>query len=61
MEKIEKPTRTVNVISVDELKSPTPLLITQMNGFLTMKRYQYAAIYTDKVSRISYVYLQNMA
>eukprot|EP00978_Attheya_sp_CCMP212_P038549 scaffold192055_cov31-Attheya_sp.AAC.2 len=49
------------MVSVDQLVSLTPGLITQMTGILTTKRYKYATVYVDQYSRLSYVYLQKMA
>ena len=49
------------VVSVDQLVSPTPGLIAQMTGILTIKRYKYATVYVDQASRLGYVYLQKTA
>jgi len=49
------------VVSVDQLVSPTPGLIAQMTGKLTTKRYRYATVYVDQYSGLSYVYLQKTA
>lgn len=47
------------VISVDQLESPTPGLIAQMTGKLTTKRYKHATVYVlDQRSRFGYVRLQ---
>ena len=43
------------MISVDQFKYPTSGLLAQMTGFLTTKRYQYATVYVDQASRLSYV------
>ena len=56
-----KPTRPGQVVSVDQLVSPTPGLIAQMTGFLTTKRYKYATVYVDQFSRLGFVYLQKTA
>ena len=56
-----KPTKPGQCVSVDQLVSPTPGLVAQMIGFLTMTRYRYATIYVDQASRLSYVYLQKTA
>jgi len=56
-----KPSTPGQVVSVDQLKSPTPGLIAQMTGILTTKRYEYATIYVDQYSRLSFVYLQKSA
>ena len=39
------PTRPGEVVSVDQLVSPTPGLIAQMTGFLTKQRYKYETVY----------------
>ena len=46
------------LVSVDQLVSPTPGLIAQMTGILTTKRYKYATVYVDQFSRLGYVHLQ---
>ncbi|KAI2507907.1 hypothetical protein MHU86_6565 [Fragilaria crotonensis] len=55
------PVRPGQIVSVDQLVSPTPGLIAQMTGFLTTKRYKYATVYVDQFSRMGYVYLQKTA
>lgn len=50
--------RSGQVVSVDQLVSPTTGLIAQMSGFLTTKRYQYATIFVDNFSGLSFVWLQ---
>ena len=54
----ERPIKPGQVVSVDQLVSPTPGLIAQMTGFLTTKRYKYATVYVDQFSRIGFVHLQ---
>ena len=49
------------VVSVDQLVSPTPGLIAQMTGFLTTKRYKYATVFVNQFSRLGFVYLQKTA
>ena len=49
------PTTPGQVLSVDQLVSPTPGLIAQMTGKLTTKRYKYATVFVDHFSRFSYV------
>ncbi|KAI2494626.1 hypothetical protein MHU86_19904 [Fragilaria crotonensis] len=56
-----KPTKPGQVVSVDQLVSPTPGLIAQMTGFLTTKRYRYATVYVDQFSRLGFIYLQKTA
>ena len=50
-----------DVVSVDQLVSPTPGLIAQMTGKLTRKRYKYATVFVDQFSGLSYVHLQQSA
>jgi hypothetical protein len=54
----ETPTAVGEVVSVDQLESPTPGLIAQMTGKLTTKSYKYATVYVDQRSRFRYVHLQ---
>ena len=54
----ETPTTVGEVVSVDQLESPTPGLIAQITGKLTTKRYKYATVYVDQRSRFGFVYLQ---
>ena len=56
-----KPTIPGQVVSVDQLVSPTPGLIAQMTGFLTTQRYRYATVYVDQFTRLGFVYLQKTA
>ena len=56
-----KPTRPGQVVSVDQLVSPTPGLIAQMTGFLTKQRYNYATVYVDQATSLGFVYLQRTA
>ena len=55
------PQKPGEVISVDQLVSPTPGLIAQMTGFLTGQRYKYATVYVDQYSKRSFVWLQKTA
>ena len=55
MDKEEGPTRPGDVILVDQLKSPTPGLISQITGFMSTKRYQYATVYMYQASRLRYI------
>eukprot|EP00978_Attheya_sp_CCMP212_P030428 scaffold111925_cov48-Attheya_sp.AAC.1 len=57
----EKVTEPGQVVSVDQMVSPTPGLIAQITGILTSKRYTYATVFVDQYSRFSYVHLQNTA
>ena len=55
------PQRPGQIVSVDQLVSPTPGLIAQMTGHLTNKRYRYATVYVDQLSRFGYIHLQKTA
>jgi len=46
------------VVSVDQLISPTPGFVAQMTGILTKKRYKCATVFVDQFSGLGYVYLQ---
>ena len=52
------PSMPGQVVSVDQLVSPVPGLITQMTGFITKQLYKYATVYIDQFSSFSFVYLQ---
>jgi hypothetical protein len=54
----ETPTTIGEVVSVEQLESPTPGLIAQMTGKLTTKRWKYAILCVDQRSRFGYVHLQ---
>ena len=56
--KIRVATKPGEVISVDQLESPTPGLYGQLKGAATGKRYRAATIFVDHYSRYSYCYLQ---
>jgi hypothetical protein len=45
-------------ISVDQLESPTPVLIASLKGILTTKRYNFITVFVDNHSRFTYVQLQ---
>ena len=49
------------VVSVDQLVSPTAGLIAQMTGFITNKRYKYATVFVDQATKLGYIYLQKTA
>jgi hypothetical protein len=53
-----KPTKPGQVVSVDQLKSPTPGFIAQLTGKLTTGRYRYATVFVDGFSGRGYVHLQ---
>jgi hypothetical protein len=46
------------IVSVDQMESTTVGFIAQLKGKLTTKRYQYATVFVDQFSRLSYVFLQ---
>ena len=46
------------VVSVDQLKSTTPGFVTQLKGLLMTQRYNYATIFVDQFSKLSFVFLQ---
>lgn len=50
-----------DIISVDQLVSPTPGLVAQMTGRLTTQRYKYATVFVDQFSRYGYVHIQKTA
>ena len=54
----KQPMKPGEVVSVDQLISPTPGLVAQMTGTLTKQRYKCATIYVDQYSGLGYVYLQ---
>ena len=66
----DRPTTRVNrgpeikpgdVVSVDQLVSPTPGLVAQMTGKLTKKRYKYVTVFVDQSSRLGFIHLQASA
>ena len=50
-----------DIISVDQMVSPTPGLIAQITGILTTKRYMYATVFVDQATRFGYTHLQKTA
>jgi hypothetical protein len=48
-------------VSVDQMVSPIPGLIAQINGILTTQRYKYATVFVDQATRMGYVHLQKYA
>jgi Reverse transcriptase (RNA-dependent DNA polymerase) len=52
------PSKPGEVVSVDQMVSPTPGLVAQLSGRCTSARYRYATIFVDQVSELSYMYLQ---
>lgn len=41
--------------------SPTPGLVAQITGKLTVARYKYATVFVDQASRLCFMYLQKTA
>jgi hypothetical protein len=60
-EKARKATKPGQCVSVNQLASPTPGLVAQMIGFLTMTRCKHATIHVDQASRLLCVCLQKTA
>ena len=54
-------TKPGDMISVDQLVSPTPGLIGKLTEILTRNRYKYATVFVDQYSGLGYVYLQKTA
>jgi len=52
------PTIPGEVVSVDQMKSPTAGLVAQLAGGITNKRYIYATIFVDHATGFGYVHLQ---
>ena len=46
------------VVSVDQLESSTPGFVAQLKGLLTTQQYNYATIFVDQYSKLSFVFLQ---
>ena len=46
------------IVSVDQLESPTPGFIAQLKGTLTKQHFKYATVFIGQYSRLSYVHLQ---
>ncbi len=59
--KLKRALNPGDVVSVDQMTSPTAGLIAQMAGFLTKKRYKYATVFVDHASGFGYVYIQKTA
>jgi len=55
---VEKPTKPGQVASVDQLMSPTPGLMAQMQGILTTEWCKCATVFIDQHSRLSHVHMQ---
>jgi hypothetical protein len=57
-EGVQSATVAGQVVSVDQLQSTVPGLVGQMKGWPTIQRYNYATVFVDQYSRLSYVYIQ---
>ena len=55
---IRTTTQPGHVVSVDQLESTTPGFVAQLKGLLTTQRYNYATIFVDQYSKLSFVFLQ---
>jgi Reverse transcriptase (RNA-dependent DNA polymerase) len=49
------------VVSVDQMVSPTKGFVAQMTGILTTKRYTCAMVFVDHATDLSYIHLQHSA
>ena len=57
-DEVERPRSPGEVVSVDQIISPTPGLVAQMTGVLTTKRYTCATVYVDQFSGYSFIWIQ---
>ena len=53
-------TRPGQIVSVDQLESNTPGLITQLKGKLMQQWYKYTTVFVDQFSGYTFVYLQKL-
>ena len=53
-----EPKQPGELVSVDQLISPTPGFIAQMCGILTTKMYTCATVYFDQASKLGFVWIQ---
>ena len=51
-------TQPGQVVSVDQLESTMPGFVAQLKGLLTTQYYNYATIFVDQYSKLSFVFLQ---
>ena len=49
------------IVFVDQLVSTTQGIVAQITDILTTKRYKYATVFLDHLSRYSYMHLQQIA
>ena len=55
---VKQATSPGEIVSVDQLESPTPGFIAQLKGRLTRERYHAATVFVDQYSRYTYIHLQ---
>ena len=55
---IQTTTQPGQVVSVDQLESTMPGFVAQLKGLLTTQCYNYATIFVDQYSKLSFVFLQ---
>ena len=55
---VHQPTKPGQIVSVDQMISPTLGLVAQMTGRPTTKRYKCATVYVDQATGLGYVHLQ---
>ena len=55
---IRTTTQPGQVVLVDQLESTTPSFMAQLKGLLMTQRYNYATIFVDQYSKLSFVFLQ---
>ena len=53
-------TKPGQIVSVNQLESPTPGFIAQLKSILTKQCYKYATVFIDQYSQLSYIFLQRM-
>ena len=49
------------IVSMDQIVSQTPGLVTQMNDILTTKKYKYATVFVDHFYKYSYMHIHKTA
>lgn len=58
VEDFSRPIKPGEVVSIDQMVSPTPGLVAQMTGNLTHARYTCATVYVDHATRFGFIFLQ---
>ena len=51
-------TKPGQIVSVDQLESPTPGFIAQLKSILTKQCYKYDTVFVDQYSCLSFIFLQ---